>query len=118
MVVVCSYLHFVLCTSTCFWTQKITRIMGLFRGSLKVPMCSSVVQKVLLHDCCRPEKKHFCIIRGKEKRWPSPAFLAFAYLFSFKKRAFGSCCCCVYFNSQTKRADLPNEKVANADRKQ
>ena len=28
------------------------------------------------------------------------------------------CCCCVYFNSQTKRADLPNEKVANADRKQ
>ena len=30
----------------------------------------------------------------------------------------GCCCCCVYFNSQTKRADLPNEKVANADRKQ
>ena len=28
------------------------------------------------------------------------------------------CCCCVYFNSQTKRADLPNETVANADRKQ
>ena len=28
------------------------------------------------------------------------------------------CCCCVYLNSQTKRADLPNEKVANADRKQ
>ena len=28
------------------------------------------------------------------------------------------CCCCVYFNSQTKRADLSNEKVANADRKQ
>ena len=25
--------------------------------------------------------------------------------------------CCVYFCSQTKRADLPNEKVANADEK-
>ena len=36
----------------------------------------------------------------------------------FSKAIYVGCCCCVYFNSQTKRADLPNEKVANADRKQ